>query len=251
MASAARAQLHLRIAQCLKEFHAANLRPHLEEIARHFREAQGQGGTEKAIEYTIKAGDAARGVFAFEQAASLYQLAIEMMERYGTAAERRAQVFELAANVVGDARGEKALTIQYMERALELYEGLGQGEKCAGIHTSLGIGYTAQPLANIPRALEHLRKAEAVLGEGPDSIPLAIFCLGMSMALDKELRLKQALTYARRAMEIGKRLGSDLMELHGAIEYAAHLVDCWRTTEGLNEKLAISKAPFWHVVRAY
>ena len=233
IASAARVRLHLRIAEALEESHATDLRPRLEEIAYHFRETHAEGA-EKAIEYTIKAADAARGVFAFEQAAELYQLAVEMMERYGTAADRRAELFELAANVVGEARGDKTLTLRYQEGALELYEKLGQTEKCAGIHIALGIDYTIQPLADIPRALEHLRKAEAVLGEGPDSVPLAFFNLGMAMALEKELRLEEALLYARRVMEMGKRLGNESIELHGAIEYAAHLVHCGRTTEGLN-----------------
>ena len=231
--SATRTQLHLRIAEALEEFHATDLRPHLEEIAYHFRESRGEGA-EKAIEYTVKAGDAARNVFAFEQAAALYQRAVEMIERHGAAADRRAELFELAANVVGEARGDKALTIRYRQRALELYENLGQLEKCAGIHIAMGIDYTVQPLADIPRALQHLRKAEAVLREGPDSVALAFFNLGMAMAMDKELRLEEALLHARRAMEIGKRLGIELIELHGAIEYAAHLVDCGRTAEGLN-----------------
>ena len=59
IASATRTQLHLRIAEALEEFHATDLRPHLEEIAYHFRESRGEGA-EKAIEYMVKAGDAAR-----------------------------------------------------------------------------------------------------------------------------------------------------------------------------------------------
>ena len=75
--TASRLKLHGRIAQVLEELYAGNPEPHLAELAHHYRKATQSGATQsgeitKAIDYSIKAGEAARAV-AYEETASHWE----------------------------------------------------------------------------------------------------------------------------------------------------------------------------------
>ena len=64
---AERTRLHRAIGEALEQMHAANLTPHLAALAHHFREA---GVVEKAIDYSIRAGEAAQALYAYDGAIS-------------------------------------------------------------------------------------------------------------------------------------------------------------------------------------
>ena len=86
-----RLKLHRRIAQVLEESYAGNPEPHLAELAYHYRKAARLGETAKAIDYSIRAGEAALTVFAVEETVLQWQAALELAERQENAEERRAR----------------------------------------------------------------------------------------------------------------------------------------------------------------
>jgi tetratricopeptide (TPR) repeat protein len=99
-----RAHLHLRAAQALEQLGRDDLEPRLPEIAHHFLEAAPDGGVERAVDYAARAAQRAMRQFAYEEAARLYERAIDV-----------------AASLPADER-----------RACELAQGLGEALMRAG-----------------------------------------------------------------------------------------------------------------------
>lgn len=86
---AARAGLHLRVAEALESIHEGDPRPVLADLARHYGEAAGLGSAPKAVYYCRRAAEQAAASVAYEDALDHLQRAVELTQP-GTAA--RAEV---------------------------------------------------------------------------------------------------------------------------------------------------------------
>jgi tetratricopeptide (TPR) repeat protein len=80
LTTAERVRLHRAVGEALQEVHGDD-REHLAELAHHFSEAAPGGDAEKALEYATRAGDEAMRVLAYERAAELFRLALEVGEQ--------------------------------------------------------------------------------------------------------------------------------------------------------------------------
>jgi DNA-binding SARP family transcriptional activator/tetratricopeptide (TPR) repeat protein len=80
--SVRRATLHGRTGAALEELHAADLDPYLGELAFHFL-AAGGGAVDKAVGYSLRAGDRASRQLAYAEAAGHYERALDALERAG------------------------------------------------------------------------------------------------------------------------------------------------------------------------
>lgn len=74
VASVRRVELHQRVGEALEAIHAAELDPHLAELAHHFYAA---ADTVKALAYARRAGERAVALFAYEEAVRLYEMALD------------------------------------------------------------------------------------------------------------------------------------------------------------------------------
>jgi class 3 adenylate cyclase len=83
LATARRAQLHLRVGMALEEMGAAERVPAV--LAHHFLRAVALGDTGRAIRYAAAAGRAAAANVAFEDAVVLFDQALEVLDRDGVA----------------------------------------------------------------------------------------------------------------------------------------------------------------------
>ncbi|MEA2411693.1 MAG: eukaryotic-like serine/threonine-protein kinase, partial [Thermoleophilaceae bacterium] len=72
-----RVRLHRRIAEAIEEVCGDDREPHLGELAHHFLEAQ---ELERAIEYSVEAGERAVSLMAYEEGADLYENALQALE---------------------------------------------------------------------------------------------------------------------------------------------------------------------------
>jgi DNA-binding SARP family transcriptional activator len=75
-----RVQLHRRAGEALEALYAQDQEPHLAELAHHFLEAAPGGDLDKALGYAQRAGDRALELLAYEEAARLYELALQALE---------------------------------------------------------------------------------------------------------------------------------------------------------------------------
>ena len=230
LAPSARIRLHGRIAEVLEQQFSFDLDSHLAEIAHHFAQAAAPGSSDKAIDYSIRAGDAANTVFAYEEAVAHFQAALEMMDKAGASPERRGELMARLGEVAGIT--DHALGVEYLEGALRLYESLGQEEAAAEMHSRLGGALSVvSSVWNIPRALEHFRIAEAVLGKGTESASLGRLYVGIAVVAGQVVDIGRGLTSSARAMEIAKRVGDESIWVQAAIHHATNLLRSGRIRE--------------------
>jgi len=88
-----RRELHGTVGRALEDLHRDSPTEDYGLLARHFSEAD---EAEAAIEYLLKAGDAARAVYANEQALEHYGVALGFMHRTGDAQRARKTLFKVA-----------------------------------------------------------------------------------------------------------------------------------------------------------
>jgi ABC-type transport system substrate-binding protein/class 3 adenylate cyclase len=93
LVEAKRRKLHKRVGEALEELYRDSLDEIYELLARHFTEAD---EPEKAVEYLLKAGDAARGIYADQEAVAHYRKARDFLARIGDDRRTRETLFKMA-----------------------------------------------------------------------------------------------------------------------------------------------------------
>jgi tetratricopeptide (TPR) repeat protein len=242
-----RSPLHLKIAQTEEELYQEHIDAHAAELARHFREA---GELNKAIDYSIRAGEAARVVFAYEEAIALWQAALELMSRGPEDRERRADLLERLGELLGNSGAEGAAHIEYLKQAATLYEDMGRREAAARVHARLGGWHQAQPAPDFSRSIEHSRKAQDLLSESAEGLSSALLHLSLASTALQQMRYKDADTAALRAMDLCERLADEVYwiraaNVHASVvgsmgklaEASALLSELWTKADQLNDAL--------------
>ncbi len=230
LAPSARMRLHAKIGEVLELQYASDPEAHLAELAYHFAHGLQAGSADKAIDYAVRAGRAANSVLAYEDALLHWQTALDLMEKNGAPAQRRAELLVELGDAAATA--DRPRSVEYLEAALRLYEGLGMMVNAAEVHTRLGTALSLiSPVWNIPRALEHLRKAETVLRQGPESASLGYLYIGLAMVSEQTVDIGQGLYASRQAMEIGERLGDEAIWTEAAVQHATYLLRSGRLRE--------------------
>jgi tetratricopeptide (TPR) repeat protein len=84
-------RLHRQAAQTLEELHGDDPE-HLAELAYHFAQAAPGGEAERALQYAMRAGHEAMRVLAYERAAELFELALDVSEQLPFDLSRHADV---------------------------------------------------------------------------------------------------------------------------------------------------------------
>jgi class 3 adenylate cyclase len=231
-----RQRLHLRAAQATEGVHQRNLEPYLAALANHYRMAGAAADAEKTIDYSIRAGDAAYRVFAYEEAAAHWGAALELMdEQGGGERKQRARLLWLLGDELVSS-GPNA--VEYLEAAVTLYEELGDNEATTDVHSRLGLYLSAGNLnaMDMRRAMDHFKKAEAqLLAAQPESQRHAQFYISKAAACSWARRIGDGLAAAKRAAEIGERLGGVGLGFWSVGEslWSVFLVASGSVTEGL------------------
>jgi ABC-type transport system substrate-binding protein/class 3 adenylate cyclase len=93
LAESKRRRLHRRVGEALEDLYSESPEDSYALLARHFAEAD---ATEKAVEYLLKAGDAARAMYADQEALEHYRKARAFLGRLGDEARARDTLFKMA-----------------------------------------------------------------------------------------------------------------------------------------------------------
>ncbi len=224
-----RLRVHGKIAERIEETYRADIDPHLADLAHHFQEA---GVAEKAIEYSIRAGQAAASVFAFNDAMTHLRAALELMEQDGSDPLRRADLLLGLARTAFEI--DRAMSLGYGESAITLYESLGLFDKAAQAHTLVGqiFHMRGEPLTNAALATDHLRRAESALANEPEAVHSAnLYCV-IAANESAKLNFVESASAAQRAMEISDRLGDKTNWPWAAVCYAWSLCMKGQLSEG-------------------
>jgi tetratricopeptide (TPR) repeat protein len=228
-----RASLHWVAGELLDTRDAGD--EHLPEIANHLVKGAAGGDASKAADAAVRAARLAIRMYAWDQAASLYQRSLDALALTGTADARRVKtMLEL-----GDAQtraGDLAAARGVYEQAAELAAGLGLASELA--HAALGIGGGLTGL-EVPlfddRQIEWLHRALDQL-PADDSAVRAWVLARLSVASSFVLSMDERAALSRDAISMARRLGD-----RGALSYAlSSLCDALSGPDHVAERLAVS-----------
>jgi tetratricopeptide (TPR) repeat protein len=143
-------------------------------------------------------------VFAYEEATAHWLAALQQMDRHAVENRRRARLLERLGDLTYLAGLDYDAGIAHMLRALQLYEQLGEPELVAHVHSRLGSALSTLPESwDLPRAVHHYRRAEAILAEGSPSSALGYVYTGLAQVACWDVRIQDGLDASAKALEIG------------------------------------------------
>jgi tetratricopeptide (TPR) repeat protein len=228
-----RRRLHARAASAIEQVEGEGA---VAALATHHRLAGPFGDPAKAFDYSLRAGRQAAELSAWEDAAAHWDGALAVMDRGGGRAHERAQLLVAIAELMV-VTGDLDHQIAYLERALALYEELGDVERAAQVHSRLGMAHSlidsiyAEHL-DVERAFGHFDTARPVLERDPPRKALGHLETGVSTALTYGLRIPAGIEAAARAMEIAERLGDDALWSGAAQAFGWHKIVAGELREG-------------------
>ena len=199
-----RIELHCQIGSALEEIYQADLKPYLGALARHFREGD---IVDKAIDYSIAAGEAAEAVFAYDEAISHLWPALALAESHDRDNLRQAGILLRLGRikVFFEHRDEG---VAQLGTALKIYEQIGDAQHAGEIHIHLGRVFGPMgPHANVPRGLLHLQRAEVLLECTSDKDSLAMLNWGIARTSFEAMRIDEAMFASQKAMDLFAQLG--------------------------------------------
>jgi DNA-binding SARP family transcriptional activator len=201
-----RRRLHARAGEALEALHAADLDPHLAELAHHCFEAGSTGDPRKALEYARLAGVRAAAQLAYEEAARLYELGIRVLQSVGLTDEASRCELTLA---LADARlraGDEEDAKATFRRAAEIARRIGDAEALG--RAALGYGGLMVWMAarGDPHLIPLLEEALAVLPDS-DSPLRASLMARLSCAVRDQPDRNRRLPLSKEAVEMARRLG--------------------------------------------
>lgn len=199
-----RSRLHLRIGAILETLYQQDPAPVLSALAHHYCAALPGGDAAKAVEYARRAAERANEVFAYEAAASFYELALQALE--GTADARARVRIQIALGNTLTKAGEnpeaaEALLQQAAKdaRALGLSEELAHAA-CAFEETSWRPGLLGHAAARL------LREALPGLGAGDSALKAQVLS-HLTRALIFSGEIDEAMATHEEAVAMARRLG--------------------------------------------
>jgi tetratricopeptide (TPR) repeat protein len=206
ISSARRRRYHLKVGQAMEKMHGRRLEEHVDALARHFLEGN---DLSKAAEYSIRAGDRAQGIYAWERAISHYQTALELLEEIEAEPIKQAEVLEKLGDVTTLGRGKGA--IGYLEKALSIYEAAGDTKSVGAAHLRLAYQYGSGEIGgqDVEKGYFHASRAVALLEREGESRQLAMAYrqLSLLMVLLGRESFSNVIELLEKGLTIADRLG--------------------------------------------
>jgi len=221
--SADRAGVHLKIGEAVEELYQLDVEVYAAALAHHFREG---GDIHKAIDYSIRAGEAACAVFAYEEAIAHWRAASELMPEGPEDRERRADLLERTAELLGLTESEGDGQFKHWRQALKLYKDLGRPVAAARVEARIAGWLMMRGRASdMSWALQRDQDTESIFvsdREGWVSLVWRDIVTASAAALAGHT--EESLAASGRAMGLSERLGDDVLWSRAAISHASGLL---------------------------
>jgi class 3 adenylate cyclase len=208
LSAAQRPALHRRIAEALEEQYSsdpARLKRRLNEVAHHFLEGAAGGDAEKAVDYAVRAAKNATAQLGHEEAAELYERALETLELCEPDEQRSCGLLialgesQTRAGKLAEARGT-------LDRAADAARALDSTELL--VRAAFGIASVSEVGDKDERIVEVVEAALDAVGP-EDSLERARLLSWLSQEyfwVDPQGRGKEL---NEAAIEMARRLGDD------------------------------------------
>ena len=220
LTSKERLRLHRSAAEVLETMYADNLDVHLSELAHHFAASSPAGGSDKAVSYARLAGNRAADLLAFEEAARLYRVALDLTD----ADPRQRCELLLAMGDVQTRAGDMPAARENFVNAADLASRIGSAELLARAAVGYGGRLLFTRATNDDRLVPLLERAAKALGEE-----------GTALRVNVQARLANALSQS--LPEVSNSLSSE------ALEIARRLDESITLDYAISARLYATRAP--------
>lgn len=201
LSTSERVRLHRVVGEALEQRYGGATE-HLAELAYHFAEAAPGGDSARAFDFAVKAAREAKRLFAYEQAADLFQLAIDLSELLEPNPRRTAEL--LLDRGLAVARYDDLAALDALLTAAEAARAIGDAKLHA--HAALairafprGIGVVdEQPSSVLAESLELLPETEEALRAQVQARLAASLYYWPSAEERRKKLVEQAIETARR-----------------------------------------------------
>jgi tetratricopeptide (TPR) repeat protein len=164
LSTSRRVRLHRRIGDVLERLYATNPEPHLAELAHHFYQAAPGGDVEKALAYAVRAGEWAVKRLAYEEAASQYERALQILELREPEEGRRALLADLHAKR-GAAFANAGMWVEARSELEAALEGLAPEGRAQRAETLVDLAMACYWLLDVSSMHRHATEALALAEE--------------------------------------------------------------------------------------
>jgi len=211
LGTARRALMHRRVAEVLEQWPEGAL---LEMLAHHYAQS---GVTEKAILYLERAGDAARSLYAYAEAADAYQQVVARLDTLGRPAQ---------AALVREQLGEVLSLLGHYDQALSSLEQAAAGYRDANdvegeLRALARIGHAHSKRGTTEKGLQRLRPVMEQLTTSDRSLGAAACYVALAHLFFGAEQYQEALAAAERAATIARGIGDDHTLLMAQERWAA------------------------------
>src|SRR6266705_4242493 len=239
LGAAERARLHGRIGEVLEALHEMDPTPHLATLAHHFLEAVPAGGAEKALTYSTRAARYAEASLAYEDAAVLFERALDVLAEGRPADARERCELLLARGGAQWKAGDGPAARETFRQAADIARRIGDAPLLA--RSALGFAgegsrllWVRSGVVDQPR-IELLEEALHRLGDGDPGLRaqlLARLAINLYWAPEPE----RVVALSEEAVRLARQLGDPRLL---AAVLRARWIALWRP-EGAAERLAIA-----------
>ena len=198
-----RKKLHGVVGNALEKAYAKEIDEHLGELALHFLESGDEG---KALDYFLKAGEKAAGVYANSEAASYFQSALKLLEEKEGELREKTRVLER----LGDIKklvGEYDTCVKYWNDALLLWKQLREKEKISRLHRKMA-NVLWEEMGDTEKAEKHHERALKISETEPESPELASLYEDIAHMYYRTGDISKALSWAEKALELARKLNA-------------------------------------------
>lgn len=223
-----RQRLHLRAAEAIEQ--SGLRRPaDIASAAVHLRSSGPLGDREHAASLSLEAANAAAQLYAWDEAITHAEAAIAILAGIDAPPGVQAGAARRAAELLVASTLDLPRAVQRFEAALAHYQAAGDPAAVAEVRSQLGYVLSLHhTVMDIPRALEHLTAAAAVLTTGEAAFDVQY---GIALTTLFALRTQPGLEASARAMEVARNLNRcDLITRVRATE-ACHVFNAGRLAE--------------------
>jgi class 3 adenylate cyclase/tetratricopeptide (TPR) repeat protein len=195
-------KLHEEVGNAIGEIFKENLDEHYGVLAEHYINSENYM---KGADYSIKAGDKAAAVSAWQEAKQQFETALDLLSEEDI--RKKADVLQKLANVT-NWESEWEISLHYTELAIELYEKLNDKRNLFTMHMFANMLYIAPHWdgGREQEALKHMEAAAAIAEEDPDSQEKGAIYQRTSHIYLHQGEPAQTLIWAQKALDLFTRL---------------------------------------------
>ncbi|HEV2777469.1 MAG TPA: hypothetical protein VGV90_17905, partial [Solirubrobacteraceae bacterium] len=191
----------------LEDLYAADPEPHVAELAHHFFVAATTGELEKAIEYSVRAGERALGLVAYEEASAHLERALQAHALQECPDNTRRCDLLLMLGIAQSRSGESGAARTTLLRAADLARRIGSPERLARAALGYGAGMGGFEFGRVDETLVVLLgEAREALGDQDGSLNARVRGR-LATELYFSDRLEERVALADEALAMARRLG--------------------------------------------